>query len=306
MQSSTFEAMNLKNLLRSLIPLFLLRVWQNFKRQRYRKQLEKWKKQGRVISKADLLIDFQKMGIVEGDSVMIHSSLRSLGFLENAAQTFIDAALEAVGKKGNLLMPSSPIAQLQLHYAQSNPIFSIAETPSAMGLISEIFRKQKGVLRSPHPTEAVCAFGPNADWLTEGHYLQPTPYNSFSPFARLMQMEGKILYCGVTLDNAGTHLHTLEDAVDFPHPVYYKEPFRLKIRDANGRVYEHETLVHNPEWSKKRKCDGLIPYFEKKAVLTRHTIGQADCLLLKAKPMLEAMVEGFETSARTMYNPEGQ
>ena len=304
--ATTFDFMNPKTLLRSLTPAFLIKAWQDIKRQQHRKQLLKWESEGKILSQADLLADFRKMGIVEGDSLMIHSSMRSLGFLEKGPQTFIDAALEAVGKNGNLLMPSSPIAQLQLHYAQANPLFDIRETPSAMGAISEAFRKYKDVLRSPHPTEAVCAIGPNANWLTEGHYLQPTPYNPSSPFARLMQLEGKILYCGVTLDNAGTHLHTLEDTVDFPHPVYYEKSFNLRVRYLKGKEYIHKTRVHNPEWSRKRLCDGLIPYFEEKQVLTRHKLGRADCLLLMAKPMLDAMVEGFHSKGITMYAPVGK
>ena len=115
----------------------------------------------------------------------------------------------------------------------------------------------------------------------------------------------KILMIGVTLDNAGTNLHCLEDAVDFKYPVYYHEIFEVKVRDEAGVLRVMKTKVHNPVWSKRRKCDELIPLFEKNGALTRFKLGMAECLLLDAKAMLEIMLLEYKERGVTMYTPKG-
>ena len=66
-----------------------------------------------------------------------------------------------------------------------------------------------------------------------------------------------------------------------------------------------ETYVHNPEQSKKRKCDELIPMFKKHGVLKNVTIGNANCLLLDAKKMFELMIDEYNSNGVTMYTPAG-
>ncbi len=121
-----------------------------------------------------------------------------------------------------------------------------------------------------------------------------------------MDAGGKIIYVGVTLDNAGTHLHTLEDAVDFKYPVYDAEKFSARVIDESGKERQMETNVHNPEFSKRRRCDELIPLFERENVLQKTTLGKADCLLLDAKAMFDCMVKSYSENGITMYTPHGE
>jgi aminoglycoside 3-N-acetyltransferase len=194
---------------------------------------------------------------------------------------------------------------LQLDYIRENPVFDVRNTPSAMGAITEYFRKLPGNLRSLHPTEPVCANGKLAAEFVGNHFGELTPYTAHSPWKKLMNANGKIMYVGVTLANAGTHLHTLEDAVMFKYPVYYPEIFSVRVIDATGLEHEMETRVHNPEFSKRRRCDELIPLFERENVLQKTTLGKADCLLLDASAMFDCMVKSYSENGITMYTPEG-
>ena len=297
--------MNLRKSIRALLPSFLLKEFRNFKRRKFNRNLSDALSTANSIPRAALTKQLEEMGMVKGDSLLVHASLRSMGFLEDGANTVIEALLNAVGESGNLLMPSSPVVGLQLDYVQSKPVFDSKTTPSGMGAISENFRKLKGVKRSLHPTEAVCALGSQAAYLTEGHFNQLTPYNANSPFYRLCELKGKILYVGVTLDNAGTSLHVLEDAVDFPYPVYHSEIFDLMLKDDMGELHEVKTMVHSPIYSKKRKCDDLIPLFIEKNACKRVRLGEADCLLFDADLMLKTMKEAFVLDGVTMYTPNG-
>lgn len=298
--------MALKEVLRKFLPSAVLDQFRSWKKNQRRRQLRQQALAGKGLTKAELLQQLQQMGIAPGDTVMVHCSMSQLGFVQGGPTTLCGAFLEAIGPTGHLLMPSSPIKTLQLAFARHHQTVDLRTIPSAMGALSETFRAWPGVKRSPHPTEPVLAWGQQAAWLTEGHRGQITPYNANSPYRRMMQLNGKILYAGVTLDNAGTHLHTLEDAVDFPYPVYHPQVFRFQLTDQEGHQETVETKVHNPVWSVQRRCDELIPMFERASVLDRFPLGQAECLLLNAQGMLNTMLEAFHERRVTMYHPQGQ
>ena len=297
--------MGFKDPLRKALPEFLLERIRLWKRKGRRRALEAQRRYGKTWNQESLTAAFRSMGMEQGSTWMVHSSLGAIGYVEGGAETVVKALLNAVGPEGHLLMPSSPIAGLQLDFARGKREVDLRTIPSAMGSISEVFRCQSGVLRSAHPTEPVLAIGPNAEWLTEGHLGQKTPYNAYSPYRRMMELNGYILYLGVTLDNAGTHLHTLEDALDFPYPIYAPELFPFQLTDVQGGVHQVKTRVHNPEWSKKRRCDELLPLFDGQGVLRRAQLGKAECLLLNAQAMFECMIKAFEERGVTMYHPLG-
>ena len=296
----------MRNLLRKLVPVFLLNFYRKSKKQNRINQLQVDKLKGDIFSKVDLLKAFKEIGIESGDTVLVHSSLSKIGYIENGAKDVVEALLESVGKSGNILMPNSPNAQYQLDYIQQLDYFDVANSPSKLGAISEYFRKLPNAIRSVHPTEPVSCIGPDAAYFVGTHFGNLTPYNENSPFFKVAEKGGKILYLGVTFDNAGTSLHCIEDAVDnFKFPVYYPTEFIAKVKLADGTLDQMKTLVHNPEQSKKRKCDGLIPLLEEKGVLVKVKIGNADSLLVDAKGMMNVLMDEYKTNGVTMYTPKG-
>ena len=288
---------------KAILPSFLFEYYRAKKKQKRNEALLVQKEKGQVFTKEFLIQNLQSIGIQKGDSLLVHSSLSKMGYLENGPNTLIDALLEVIGATGNLLMPSSPNALLQLDFIKSNSLFDVQNSPSKLGAITEVFRKRKDVVRSLNATEPICALGPDAHFLTEGHFNELTPYTNKSPFYRLTEKNGKILYIGVTLANAGTSLHLLEDAVDFKYPVYFPEVFNVKVKDATGTIHEVKTKVHNPEYSKKRKCDELLPLFLEEQVCSKVKIGNADSYLFDSKKMFDSMLKNYIEKGITMYTP---
>ena len=297
--------MSLKDVVRKYTPTLLLNWNRKRKKASRNSEPDKQKNKGNTISKEQLIQNLQEIGITKGDVLLVHSSLSRIGFLEQGANTFIEALIETVGSEGTILMPTSPNNVYQLNYIRNTPFFDVLNSPSKTGKITEVFRKWEGAKRSLHPTEPVSAIGNNADYFVKDHFGELTPYTKNSPFYKVSEQKGKILYVGVTLSMAGTNLHTLEDAVDFKFPVYYPQEFEFDILDENGDRKTVKTKVHDPEWSKKRKCDDLIPMFEEKGVLSKVKIGEADTLLVDAKGFLEVMIEQYKSHGVTMYTPKG-
>lgn len=296
----------MRSFIRKITPEFLLKAYRKRKKRLRKAELEAKRRSGEVITIDRLVNDLRACGLKEGDDVLVHTSLSKIGYVENGPETVVWALKKVIGEKGNILMPTSPNAGLQLEYIRSLEAFDVKNSPSALGAITEYFRKLPNVKRSAHPTEPVACLGPDADFYIEGHLGELTPYTDRSPFARISERGGKILYVGVTFDNAGTNLHTLEDAVDFKYPVYYDEVFDVKIILENAEQKIVQTKVHNPEQSAKRKCDGLIPLFKEKGLLHEAHVGEAKTLVVDAKRLLDVMIEEYKTRGVTMYTPEGE
>jgi aminoglycoside 3-N-acetyltransferase len=280
-------------------------IFRSLKLKKRQATLLNQQQSGQGLAKEELKESLRNAGILPGDHLMVHASLSKMGFIEGGADTVVEVLKEMVGEEGLILMPTSPIARLQLDYVSVNPLFDVLDTPSAMGKVSEVFRTSAGVVRSYHPTEPVAAWGAQAYEYIKDHTNKNTPYHWDSPYGKLIQHGGKILYIGVTLDNAGTHLHTLEDALDVGIPVYYAQEFKLPVRDYEGNELIITTKVHNPGYSKKRRCDELLPMFLREGVYREVYIGKAKTLVFDAKKMFDVMVSAFTDRGVTMYNPEG-
>ena len=231
--------------------------------------------------------------------------MSKIGYVDGGSKTIVDALSETIGETGTLLFPSFPASGRNRDYLEELPFFDVKNTTSKMGSITEYFRQLDNVSRSMHPTDSVCAKGPLADYYTNSHYAQLTPYNEFSPFRKLCNKRGKILMLGTTLNGACTNLHTLEDALDFKFPVYDEKIYSVKIIDSEGKKSEVKTKVHNPEYSARRNCDALKPMFERENVLINGMIGEAKSMLIDADKMLESMIRNYKEKGVTMYTPYG-
>lgn len=295
----------LKQFVLKYAPGFLLEWAKSLKKKQRKKQLLEQEKNNSGISKQKLIDDFKKIGLKQGDSVLVHSSLSKIGFVIGGPKTVVDALFDVVGETGTLLFPSFPAKGRNKIYLEEIPVFDVINTPSQMGSITEYFRKLPNVFRSFHPTDAVCAKGQLAEYYTNSHFGQLTPYNEFSPFRKLCEKNGKILMLGTTLNGALTNFHTLEDAVDFKYPVYDDKIFDVKMLDKEGKEHWMKTKVHNPVYSAKRNGDPIKQLFEKEEVLINGTIGEAKSMLIDADKLLKMMIKNYHEKGVTMYTPFG-
>lgn len=224
-----------------------------------------------------LIDDIRGLGISAGDTLLIHSSLRSLGKLENGAASVIEAFLEVLGGQGTLLMPS-----LTYEYATSeNPVFSSLYTKTCVGALPEAFRAYPGTLRSLHPTHSVCANGKNARQLTERHIEDTTPVGPNSPFRLLREVGGKILMLGCGL-RPNTSMHGVEELVVPPYLFADKQTEYLLV-DAQNNVLCKPYIRHNFKGVAQRydRMEQLLSPDE----LKKGTILNAECFLLDAQAL---------------------
>src|SRR2546423_6651563 len=115
------------------------------------------------------------VGVVPGDVLMVHSAFDSFRGFQGSPMDVIRTLQEVVGVEGALMMPTIPFRGTAVEYALGDPVFDVRQTISRMGLITELFRRSSGVVRSIHPTHSVAVWGNRSAALIAGHEHAGTP-----------------------------------------------------------------------------------------------------------------------------------
>lgn len=183
----------------------------------------------KIVLKEDVIQALTAVGVRPGQSIMVHTSLSSLGYVCGGAQTVIEALMECVGKEGTIMMPSQSWKNLDpeagVHWEEPKewwqiirdhwPAYDKAITPTnTMGAVAEMFRRWPGVLRSDHPARSVAAWGKHAEYLTRDHDLSNI-FGDGSPVGKLYELDGYVLLIGVGYDK-NTSLHLADARAVYP------------------------------------------------------------------------------------------
>ena len=248
----------------------------------YRRKGE-WVRRHRAYSAADLSAKLRAMGIRPGDTLLVHSAYGPLLGFEGTPGNLIEAFLEAVGPTGNLLMVSLPYTSATSDYLRRTEVFDVRKTPSRMGLVSESFRRLKGVRRSLHPTHPLLAYGPKSDWIVSGHEECRFPCGEGTPYEKLFELKGKVLFFGVT-EYSFTFHHYLEDRVKnrIPFALYETEPYPIKVVDEAGNERQMRAYAFTKEAISRRRVRVLFDELDRRKRIARARIGNTDLTLLEA------------------------
>ena len=141
---------------------------------------------------------------------MVHSSLRSLGFVDGGPETVVDALLQALGPHGTLVVPTFT------YPTAGDPmfVFDPAHTPSQMGAISEAARRRSQAHRSIHLAHSIAAIGPLAQTIaTSGG---ASGWDADSPMRQVFDRNGRYLLLGVPYQNL-TAMHLCEVWLELPY-----------------------------------------------------------------------------------------
>lgn len=236
-----------------------------------------------IFGKRTIIAGLREIGLVRGDVVLVHSSLKSLGRVTRGADTVINALLDCIGARGTLLLPT--FTGTARDSRENPPVFDVLNTPCYTGLIPETFRKRPGVIRSAHPTHSVAAIGPDAERLLAGHELSPTPCGWETPFGRLIKEDRKILFIGATLESC-TLFHACEEFAGVDYHMQ-PEPVEATVILGDGRRIRPTLGIHWWNADAARDYPALEPILAREGALTFGQAGNATLRLLKAKAACE-------------------
>jgi len=241
-----------------------------------------------AVRKVDIVQRLRRLGLKEGDAVLVHSSLSSFGYVEGGADTVIDALLETVGLSGTVVVPTHTATER--HSADNPPVFSPSTTPSLVGMVSETFRKRREAIRSRDPTHSVAAIGAKAIYLTKDHEKCITPCGIGTPYLKLAEIDGYILFIGVGLE-FNTTFHAVEEIANVP---YHLQPDWVygRIINDDGTVEVVKQKIHL--WAAERDFTKMEPILMSNGIMKMDKIGKATVRLVRVKPMIDLTLKLVE------------
>lgn len=162
-------------------------------------------------NKQQLKDQLKSMGLKGDETILIHSSMKSIGEVDGGADTVLDAWMEYF-KDGLLLLPTHTWKTVNA----DNPVYNPQTTPSCVGLLTNMFMKRDGVIRSLHPTHSMAGYGKNAAEYLAGEEYNNTPCTPGGCYDRLKDAGGKVLLVGVGHER-NTYIHSVEEVLNVPN-----------------------------------------------------------------------------------------
>jgi aminoglycoside 3-N-acetyltransferase len=189
-----------------------------------------------MFSRGQLADDFRRLGVVPGETIMLHASVRAVGEVAGGPDQIHLALRDVLAERGTLVMYAScpryvdevgrgHLSEDAEHeILQKMPIFDplTARASHYNGILVEFFRTWPGTVVNPHPARFAAA-GHQA-----GYLISEQPWDfAFgrgSLLERFLNLGGRILLLGSDHD-AVTFLHYVEHVADFPN----KRIMRFKV-----------------------------------------------------------------------------
>lgn len=284
------------------------------RRRRSERQL---RQSGRHVTRADLARDLARLGIRPGDTVFLHSSLKSLGYVEGGASSVIGALQDAVGAEGTLLVPTYylPAGTVKATCEMEGYVFDPRSHGTNMGRLPETFLREAATHRSVHPTHSVSAWGRHAQYLTEAHHRAPSIFGEGSPWQRFVGLDGaKVLGLGISMGPV-TFYHVLEDAMGerFPEPIWEERTYRLPCLDQDGKRWDVPVRPFAPAVAARRidhaAREDLRAYFRDEFVRAglrvNGKVGEGDSWFIPARAFYDHL-EKMAGQGITIYSTPEQ
>lgn len=170
--------------------------------------------------------------------LLVHSSVNNMSpmFTEGPLE-MLRMLISYCGPERTLVMPAFFFGDPKIGGAretfQRNPTFDVRRTPSQMGLLTELFRRSKGVVQSRNPVYRVSALGPLAESLVRGHENAHSPCGIGTPFDFMANHDTLILGIGKRFEVL-TQVHHAEDVLGAEFPVPRGDPNPLPITLVDG------------------------------------------------------------------------
>lgn len=212
---------------------------------------------------------FGELGLEEGDTLLIHSSLFSFGLptdlpLGSLPEKIYSSLLKAVGPKGTIVVPT-----FNFDFCKGRP-FNRQRTPSKrMGVFSEYIRNLDNSQRSFHPAQSIAAIGRHKDYIVEND--TESAFGPHGPFDRLYNLNTKVILLGSSINSASV-IHWVEEKQKVPYRFW--KPFSGTYVDQDRKDKKtYKMYVRSSELNAQLSLDYIEKRLLDKNSISSVTIG---------------------------------
>ncbi len=258
-----------------------------------------------MYTKEDLIKHIQKLRIKPNDTVMVHTSLKSVGEIDSEGKTTAEVLIDALREclcDGLLLIPAHTWATVP----KESQIFDVMTSKPCVGavpcaavkLANEAREEGKtGIVRSLHPTHSVVAFGKDAEEYIQDDVFASTPAPWNGSFGKLSERGGKILLIGVE-QNRNTYIHAVDEWLDLPDKLV-EAIYDVQVRDYDGNLSDRRIQPHvgNGHFF----FPYYEPYLDRNGAMTYGYIGDAFCRVCDAKICAETVRDTLSGNLKEKY-----
>jgi len=237
-------------------------------------------------TKQDLLKVLKKSGIKQGDTVLMHSRLFSLGVLEedavsNIPKVIAESFSEVLGSKGTLAVPT-----FFYEYARKSRPFYIDSrlVSKEMGKIAEYVLNLKGTVRSINPVFNISANGFKAKYICRGK--NASAFGKDSAWDRLSELNAKMIFLGVSPTEAMTYVHYIEHRYGVPH-AYHKYYITPVYKNDKEQDFKISAFVRYLDYDVKYALGAFVNRLESKNLLRRCEVGMGNIYCISMRDCLE-------------------
>lgn len=259
--------------------------------------------QNALITHSQLVRDFKSLGVLPGQVIMLHASVKAVGKVIGGPNVILQALLDVLTPDGTLMMYAGwddipdfildlPPEIRQVYYDE-HPAFDPATAHAARGygILVEFLRTFPGTQRSHNPEVSMIALGKHAKWLTQDHPMN-YGYGLDSPLAKLVDIKGHVLMLGAPLDTV-TLLHYAENRARLRHKnvIHYQCPVMQAGKKVWIDIEDYETGETHDNYSLEEIALAYLAQHQ----VSQGNVGGAQSYLFDAADLTRFAIAWLET-----------
>ncbi len=236
-----------------------------------------------------LYSQIKKLGVQSTDTLLVHSSMKAIGEVENRADGVLDALIQSVSD-GMLVLPTHTWATIN----EQQPVYCPKTEPACVGILPNLFMKREWVYRSLHPTHSVAAWSKDIHRVQRflaGEETRRTPCSREGVYGKLYDENAKILLLGVGF-NRNTYMHGVEEWFGIQERLT-KDYLSLTIQTSDGIEIPVQMKKHfKPNGISISEYYGKMePVFLENGIEKKGYVGDAHAILLSARGVADITTE---------------
>lgn len=245
-------------------------------------------------TKKDIYTQLEEMHAPTDSIVLMHSSLRAVGAVEDGAQGLLDVLVDYFTRDGGLFC----VPAHTWHNLGREITLDMASSDNCLGAFSTVAAEDGRGLRTENPIHSLVVFGDHAKAeafaANEPHLKTSTAPESCH--GKLCTENGHILLVGVA-QNRNTYLHCVAELLGLPDRMA-DTPLKCSVCRLSGEVVHREMTLYHTSFcgdisARFTKYDTAFRYHR---CITDGFIGNAPTQLCDARKLKETVELIFKNS----------